>query len=108
MKNHLILQRENEFARMDAELPHSACKRGEGVTVRAYTLSPEWPTIKMSDGNAIKKLLARIYSLRGAGMLDVVWGFFFFFFFGHDRSIGINSDMLAQYSCTCRYCDSPS
>jgi len=61
----------------------------------------------MSDGNAIKKLLARIYSL-GGGMLGVACAFFFPFFpplplslsfFSppcYDKSIGINGDMLGR------------
>jgi len=61
----------------------------------------------MSDGNAIKKLLARIYSL-GGGMLGVACAFFFSFFppplslslffspLCYDKSIGINGDMLGR------------
>jgi len=62
----------------------------------------------MSDGNAIKKLLARIYSL-GGSMLGVACAFFSFSFFlslslslflssppFYDKSIGINGDMLAR------------
>jgi len=49
----------------------------------------------MSDGNAIKKLLARIYPL-GVDLSDIAC------FFAHNKSIGINSDMFA-YSHTHRH-----
>jgi len=57
----------------------------------------------MSDGNAIKKLLARIYPLGSAAcrrLFVCLFFFFSFFYFGHNKSIDIKTATCLRVS-TC-------